>query len=65
MNSSEARRILSNGIRDSLKLTPREQAGAAHWAGGPSVDELEAKVIDLRRRLGFPQTAAIPQRQAG
>ncbi len=48
-----ARRILSNGLRDALQLTPREQAEAAHWAGGPSVDELEAKVIAFRLKMGI------------
>jgi hypothetical protein len=45
----EARRIFSASIRESRKLTPRAQAEAAHRAGGPSVDELEAIIIAKRR----------------
>jgi hypothetical protein len=48
----EARRILSIDARDSLRLTPREQALAAHHAGGPSVDELEARIIAYRAGAG-------------
>jgi hypothetical protein len=35
---AEARRILTAGLREARKLTPRAQAEAAHHAGGPSVD---------------------------
>jgi hypothetical protein len=44
----EARRIFSASIHESRKLTPRAQAEAAHRAGGPSVDELEARIIAKR-----------------
>jgi hypothetical protein len=60
LNAAEARRILSNNLRDSLRLTPRQQAEAAHWAGGPSVNELEVKVIEYRRRIGYVEP--IPHR---
>jgi hypothetical protein len=46
----DARRILLTGLDEALKLTPREQAEAAHCAGGPSVDELEQMVIASRLR---------------
>lgn len=51
---AEARRILTVGLREARKLTPRAQAEAAHWAGGPSVDELERRIIE--RRAGREST---------
>lgn len=47
---AEARRILTVGLREARKLTPRQQAEAAHRAGGPSVDELEQRVVTARAR---------------
>jgi hypothetical protein len=47
---AEARRILTAGLREARKLTPRAQAEAAHFAGGPSVDELEHMVLAARAR---------------
>lgn len=44
----DARRIFWAGMRESRKLTPRAQAEAAHYAGGPSVDEIE-RLIRVRR----------------
>lgn len=49
---AEARRILTAGLREARKLTPRAQAEAAHHAGGHSVDELEQMVIRARIRDG-------------
>ena len=53
---AEARRILTAGLREARKLTPRAPAEAAHRAGGPSVDELEQRVIAARSR-GIPKAA--------
>ena len=47
-----ARQVIVIGRRDLLRMTPREQAIAAHCAGGPSVDELERRIIDYRRADG-------------
>jgi hypothetical protein len=46
--AEEARRILSLGLARGQAMTPHEQAVAAHHAGGPSVDELEARIIAVR-----------------
>jgi hypothetical protein len=56
----EARRIFSASIRESRKLSPRAQAEAAHRAGGPSVDQLEAIIIAKRERAaaGVVEVAA-------
>jgi hypothetical protein len=59
---AEARRILTAGLREARKLTPRAQAESAHFAGGPSVDELELMVIDYRIRIG--QLPPRPDEQA-
>lgn len=34
----------------SDRMNPREAAEAAHYAGGPSVDELERRIVNLRTR---------------
>ncbi|MDJ0337415.1 hypothetical protein [Cryobacterium sp. PH31-O1] len=36
------------GIRESRKLTPHAQAVAAHYAGGPSVENLERMILAER-----------------
>ena len=43
-----AARIFWAGVRESRKLTPQAQAVAAHYAGGPSVAELERQIILMR-----------------
>ncbi len=48
---AEAVRILRAGLAEALRLTPREHAKRAHWAGGPSIDELERQVIEFRAQL--------------
>lgn len=53
---AEARRILSRGLVEARSLTPRAQAEAAHYAGGPSIDELERMV--LARREHNPSTSS-------
>ena len=45
---AEARQILSRSLQDARALTPRAQAEAAHHAGGPSVDELERRIVARR-----------------
>ncbi|MEJ7633864.1 hypothetical protein [Aeromicrobium sp.] len=49
-----AARTLVLGRQAAAQMTPREQAEAAHEPGGPSVDELEARI---RRRRGLPPIA--------
>lgn len=46
----QARRVFWAGMREARKLTPREQAEAAHYAGGPSVDALEVLIRVYRDR---------------
>jgi hypothetical protein len=43
-----ARQVILVGRRDLLRMTPREQAIAAHCAGGPSVDDLERRITEQR-----------------
>jgi len=45
---NQAAEILYAGLVSAALLTPREQAEAAHHATGPSVDELEQRIIQLR-----------------
>jgi hypothetical protein len=49
-----AGRILALARRDLLEYSPRESAQAAHVPGGPSVDDLEQRII---ARLGLAQAA--------
>jgi hypothetical protein len=41
-------RTLAIADREARRLTPREQAEGAYYAGGPSVDELEQRTIAWR-----------------
>lgn len=43
-----ARRSFWAGMREASKLTPRQQAESAHYAGGPSIDAIEAHIIQAR-----------------
>ena len=43
-----ARQVILIGRRDLLRMTPREQAVAAHCEGGPSVDDLERRITAQR-----------------
>lgn len=36
--------ILALAAQDLGERTPRESALAAHWSGGPSIDELERRI---------------------
>lgn len=45
-----AARIFATGRDLAARMSPREAAEAAHYAGGPSVDELEARIVERRRR---------------
>lgn len=53
-----AARALYAGAYRSMEMTPREAAEAAHYAGGPSVDELEQRIIEFRQRFATPRRAA-------
>ena len=46
--TQKAARILVTAMARSNSMTPREAAEAAKVAGGPSVDELEARIIAYR-----------------
>ena len=46
-----AGRTLAEGIRRMQEGTPREAAERAYTPGGPSVDELEARIIQFRNSL--------------
>lgn len=45
---AEASHAFWTRLREDRKLSPRAQAEAAHYAGGPSVDELERLIIAER-----------------
>lgn len=44
----QARQVFWSGMREARKLTPRAQAEAAHYAGGPSIDVLESMIVASR-----------------
>ena len=48
---NRAGRTLAEGIRRMQEGTPREAAERAYTPGGPSVDELEARIIQFRNSL--------------
>ena len=43
-----ARRVFWTGVREAQKMSPRAQAEAAHYAGGPSIDSLERTILAAR-----------------
>lgn len=55
---NRAGRTLAEGIRRMQEGTPREAAERAYTPGGPSVDELEARIIQFRNSLTEGSEAA-------
>lgn len=55
---SRAGKTLAEGIRRMQEGTPREAAERAYTPGGPSVDELEARIIQFRNSLTEGSEAA-------
>jgi hypothetical protein len=43
-----AARVFAAGWDRAARMSPREAAEAAHYAGGPSVDDLEARISACR-----------------
>lgn len=48
---NQAGRTLAEGIRRMQEGTPREAAERAYTPGGPSIDELEVRIIQFRNSL--------------
>lgn len=46
----QAVEILARGAAKAALMSPREAAESAHYPGGPSVDELEARITARRAR---------------
>lgn len=55
---NRAGRTLAEGIRRMQEGSPREAAERAYTPGGPSIDELEARIIRFRNSLTEEQAAA-------
>lgn len=55
---NRAGRTLAEGIRRMQEGSPREAAERAYTPGGPSIDELEARIIRFRSTLTEGQAAA-------
>lgn len=54
---NRAGRTLAEGIRRMQEGSPREAAERAYTPGGPSIDELEARIIQFRSTLTEGQAA--------
>lgn len=55
---NHAGRTLAEGIRRMQEGTPREAAERAYTPGGPSIDELEVRIIQFRNSLTEGSEAA-------
>lgn len=55
---NHAGRTLAEGIRRMQEGTPREAAERAYTPGGPSIDELEARITQFRNILTEGSEAA-------
>lgn len=55
---NQAGKTVAESLRRVQEDTPREAAERAYTPGGPSVDELEARIIQFRNTMTEGQAAA-------